>query len=422
MKLWVITTNMGYGHQRASYPLRHLANQRILTANNDEMISEEEKRVWRRLQNSYELISRFSSLPIFGKTLFQLYDFFQTIKPLYPFRDLSIPNFGVKYMKRLIRKNLCKSLITHITQYPEQLPIVTTFYLPALAADYSGYKKIYCVITDCDINRVWVSDKPKNSAITYFVPTERAQKRLQSYGVTKNRIILTGFPLPKELIGQHNEVMRENLANRLVNLDPEKRYEAMIKSQKGIYFTGKKTHILTLTFMIGGAGAQQDILYTISASLAKAIREKQVRLQVLFGTHLDRAQKYTEYLSEIGIHGEEYVLVQASPTIEEYFSQFVALLHNTDILLTKPSEMSFYAALGIPILILPPLGAHEEYNLQWLVQNGSGLKIDNPQTIDEWLFDWIDQGLLAKAAMDGYLFSEHRGTYHIEEYLQSKYK
>ena len=43
----------------------------------------------------------------------------------------------------------------------------------------------------------------------------------------------------------------------------------------------------------------------------------------------------------------------------EYFRQFNELLHDTDILWTKPSEMSFYCGLGLPIIIAPPIGPHE---------------------------------------------------------------
>ena len=38
------------------------------------------------------------------------------------------------------------------------------------------------------------------------------------------------------------------------------------------------------------------------------------------------------------------------------------------MLWTKPSEMTFYAALGIPLILAPPLGAHERYNRRWALE------------------------------------------------------
>jgi hypothetical protein len=47
-----------------------------------------------------------------------------------------------------------------------------------------------------------------------------------------------------------------------------------------------------------------------------------------------------------------------APTWDEYFARF-NWLHETGVLWTKPSEPCFYPALGIPLLMSVPLGAHE---------------------------------------------------------------
>ena len=43
-KAWVVTVDMGYGHQRASYPLKDIAYDRIVTANSDKLVTKEEKK------------------------------------------------------------------------------------------------------------------------------------------------------------------------------------------------------------------------------------------------------------------------------------------------------------------------------------------------------------------------------------------
>ena len=43
-KAWVISVDMGYGHQRAAYPLKDISYERIITANSDKIITPKEKK------------------------------------------------------------------------------------------------------------------------------------------------------------------------------------------------------------------------------------------------------------------------------------------------------------------------------------------------------------------------------------------
>ena len=90
-------------------------------------------------------------------------------------------------------------------------------------------------------------------------------------------------------------------------------------------------------------------------------------------------------------------------------------LHRTDILWTKPSELSFYTALGLPIIMAPPLGRQEEFNAMWLTQVGGGIAQGDPRYTHEWLFDWLNSGGLARAAWNGYIEAPTNGTYRIEK-------
>lgn len=115
----VISIDMGYDHQRAAYPLKDITFERIITANSDKIISDKESKIWDNLRRSYEFVSRLKELLFVGKLVFSIYDKFQSISPFFPFRDLSKPNFGVIYFRRLIlKKNLCKSLIDYVNYLP----------------------------------------------------------------------------------------------------------------------------------------------------------------------------------------------------------------------------------------------------------------------------------------------------------------
>ncbi len=113
-KAWVISVDMGYGHQRAAFPLKDIAQERIITANSDRIISRKEIRSWVTSQDFYELVSRVKSVPLIGKTIFRVYDHLQTISPFYPFRDLSKPNLSVLFVKGRIQRGFCKSLIDYV--------------------------------------------------------------------------------------------------------------------------------------------------------------------------------------------------------------------------------------------------------------------------------------------------------------------
>ena len=75
-----------------------------------------------------------------------------------------------------------------------------------------------------------------------------------------------------------------------------------------------------------------------------------------------RKNVYKYFLENIKIIGLENNLdknieIVFAETVDDYFSQFNQKLRKTDILWTKPSELSFYTALGLPIIIASPLGS-----------------------------------------------------------------
>ncbi len=197
-KAWIVAVDMGYGHQRAAYPLKDIAYNRIINANSDKLISAKEKKLWKSMQNIYEYVSKsYAKGP--RRILYRLFYKFSNISPYYPYRDLSKPTFVVNYVDGLIKKGLGKSSVDITSD--DKLPFVSTFFVPAIAAVYYKKKNVYCIVTDVDINRVWVPKDPKKNKIIYLVPTEHTHKRLISYGVPKDRIFLTGFPLPRKSRG-----------------------------------------------------------------------------------------------------------------------------------------------------------------------------------------------------------------------------
>ncbi len=426
-KAWVISADMGLGHQRAAFPLKDLAEQRIISANDPDFISEGEFKFWKRVKRSYEFLSRSRQIPFIGKSLFKILDSIQNIKPLYPKRDLSRPTLQTYYLSYLIRKGLCSEILAYIEKKP--LPLITTFYVPAIAADYKGYKEdIYCVICDSDINRVWVSSNPSKSRIRYFAPCENAVKRLKRYGVSKEKILLTGFPLPKENIGSRDgrEILKIDLLDRLHHLDRKGRFfslhRASISFHLGPNSQSFRKRLLTITFAIGGAGAQTDIAMKLIKSFRDKLLDKEVAINISVGIRKNLQILFQEYSKELGLSEclDRNLRIIYHPNKFSYFEGFNELLRTTDILWTKPSELSFYCGLGIPIIISPPIGAHEEANMKWLLEVHAGILQEEPEFARDWVLDWLSSGRFAEAAWDGFLKAPKMGTYLIEDIIEGK--
>jgi hypothetical protein len=291
----------------------------------------------------------------------------------------------------------------------------------ALAADYAGRRDVFCVITDSDINRVWVANDPKRSQINYLAPTALSRVRLLEYGVADERIFVTGFPLPEENVA----TAREDLARRLEILDAQGIFRARYRAAVGQVTAaaipnGKRAdRALSITFAVGGAGAQAETGRDILESLASSLKEHRMRLNLVAGVRQDVRDYFIKIICDRGLGAElgKSVRVLFTVTKDEYFPTFNALLRETDVLWTKPSELCFYAGLGIPIVMSPPLGAHEESNQTALKRAGAGYPQEDPRAAIEWLSDWTQNGLLAIGAFNGYLHVPNCGTENIKRVL-----
>lgn len=417
-KVWLITVDMGYGHQRVAFPLRYLAFKgEVIKANHYAGIPEKDRAIWENSRRFYEFISNLKRTPLIGEFIFKLYDKFQKISQFYPKRDLSKPDIVLKNLYSLIKKGWGKDLIEKLKKENSRLPFLTTFFMPAFMAEVFEYPgEIFCVICDADISRTWAPLQPSTSKIKYLAPNERVKERLHFYGVKKENVFLTGFPLPMENIGENCEILKEDLAFRLLNLDPKKKYlenyETLVKESLGA-LPEKSDHPLTILFSVGGAGAQKEIALKAVKRLAQKIKNSEIKFIVSAGAKSEVRDYFEKKVSVPGVE------ILYEPNIQDYFKKFNQTLRKTDILWTKPSELSFYSALGIPIIIAPTIGSQEDFNQEWLLKLGSGILQDNLNYLEEWFFDLLESGWLAEAAMQGFIEAEKMGTYNIGRIVHS---
>ncbi len=396
-KAYVIAVDMGYGHQRAAYPLHDIAtcpefmggDGHIINANKYAGIPHGDIRKWEGGRKVYERISRMKHLPIVGEWIFGILNYLQRIEPFYPKRDLSGSTLQLKQIYRWIKKGWGRDLIEKLNKNP--LPLITTFFTPAFFAEEHGYLgDIYCICTDTDISRAWSPLCPEKTRIKYLAPNRRVKERLQEYGIPVDQIFVTGFPLPKENIGGKSlKILKKSIASRIINLDPKKRYQKKYKKTieqiLGSEYCGESCkssdHPLTITFAVGGAGAQRELGVEILKSLRDHINKGKVRLNLVAGTHNDVYLYYQKHIKNLGLQKKQngHVNILFADSKTEYFKEFNKILLTTDILWTKPSELSFYVGLGMPLIMASPIGAQEDYNRQWLLSIGAGFDQENPK-------------------------------------------
>jgi hypothetical protein len=425
-KAYIIAVDMGYGHQRAAFPFLDTAvapeewkinTPYIITANDYPGIPKRDMRMWRRGRGVYEGISRFRELPFLGERLFATMNHFERIEPFYPKRDLSKSYVQTRYIYRLINKRkLGKHLITELNKHP--LPLVTTFFAVAFMAEEHGYAgEIYCLCTDTDISRAWAPRHPKNSRIVYLAPSHRVHERLKQYGVPEEKIRTTGFPLPKDL-----NLAASTTHRRIIRLDPtgkfRKKFAPLIEASLGKVSEHNEGPV-SIAFAIGGAAAQYQIGLDVIASLAPDIKAGKFQLNLIAGISNKIYRIFENALKKHGL--DEFrgkgVDIIYHPNRVAYFEAFNKMLFDTDILWTKPSELAFYAGYGLPIIIAPTLGSQEEYNQDWLHVVGAGIEQFDPKYANEWLSDWLEEGILSGMALNGYLNISKHGTQNIEDII-----
>ena len=424
---WVIAVSMGYGHQRTADPLRDLSpDGQVLQANDYPGIPEDDRAIWERTRRFYDFVSNLQRVPFAGEMAFRAFDLLQRILHFYPRRDLSRPDWNVRAIYSLIRRGWGRDLIERLARRTPVLPIVTSFFTPAFIAEHFEYPgDIYCVVCDADIARVWASIRPSTSRIKYFAPNERVAERLGLYGVAPARVFTTGFPLPEENIGDASlGILKGDLARRIVRLDPKgkyvDRYGALVAAKIGP-LPPRASQPLTILFSIGGTGAQKEIGAALVESLRRRIARGDVTIVLAAGVKPAVRDYLVEKAAAAGFapgagRGVEILFAE---TPSEYFRKFNLALRTTDVLWTKPSELSFYTALGLPIIMAPPLGSQERANREWLLRLGSGTSQEDPRYADEWLFDLVDSGWLAEAAMEGFVEGTQLGTPSIRAVVES---
>ena len=435
---------MGYGHLRAAHALAEAWGTGVVHADRPPVARRGEERLWEAVRRAYEWTSRASQLPLVGGVLRRLLDAVTHIPPFDPRGDLSAATRPVRGLGRLIDRGLGRGLAERLAA--DGTPLVTTYFAPAIAVDdqrrqgtAGGGEALHCVVTDVDLARAWVGRKPAETRIQYLVPSRRAVARLRAYGVPDTQVEKTGFPLPGELLGGPGlPALRRDLAARLVRLDPGGSFRALLGPEV-VPFLGplpaaEEGRAPRIAFVVGGAGAQAELAAPLLHSLAPALRAGTLRLALVAGSREEVAQAFRAGVREAGLAAQEVaagpvgdaasantpappgtVEILFDATVDGYFRRFNRLLADTDLLWTKPSELTFFGALGMPLVFTRALGVQERHNRRWAEHHGAALRAPDPHHAAARLAAWLADGTLAATAWNGFLHLPKLGLYRILE-------
>jgi hypothetical protein len=328
----VAAISMGYGHLRAGLAVAQALGTSLVRADEAPVAGLVERLAWGGAHGAYDLLSRRAARrdPLATRLL-------EGITAI-PADDAPqrAPDAAARATALIVGAGFGRGLVRLLTD--RNAGLVATYFTLAHSADRAG-QPAWLVVTDVDCARSWVPPDPAAGHIVYLAPTERVATRLRGYGVPDARIALTGFPLPPALARRASQ----DLAGRLDRL--------------------RSGAPLRLLLAIGGAGAQVDRV----AAILAAARGAPVEITVSAGTRPEVGRRVEAAAQRAGVG----VRVVFGDTFEAYAEAFDRAVADTDVLWTKPSELAFFAALGVPLAPAPPVGVQEERNLAWLRAHGA---------------------------------------------------
>ena len=414
----VVAIEMGYGHMRPATALAAALGTPVHACDRAPLAGEDEVKEWNRSRRIYEALTRWSTVPGIGAAFRPLVRSLTGIRELHQDVDHTQSTWPVKHLDKLIRKRGMGDQLVEVLRETGR-PLLTTYFMPALAADAGGIERIYLVVTDSDISRVWVGPRPEATRIQYLAPCSRVVRRLQKYGVPRANLHATGFPLPPALLGGPTfPTLRRHLAARLVRLDPKGRFRTAHSELLGPSLgtplpeevQGEPPRV---TFAVGGAGAQTSLVRQFLPSLRAALDADALRLTLVAGIREGVEARMQDAVAACGLsdHLGGALEILRRDTLPAYFTAFDELMARTDVLWTKPSEVVFYGALGIPLVFSPPVGEHERYNQRWARDKGAGIEQRNPRHAGRWLRECLEDGRFAMNAWSGFVQMPKAGLY-----------
>jgi len=409
----VVAVEMGYGHLRAAHTLAEAFGTEVLRMDAPPLAGPSETALWQAAVRLYNALSQACDWPVAGPAARLILESITRIAPLRP--DGEPGGLFTRFLDCLTRTVIGSRFRLVATSAAR--PILATYPAIAMAARHVPGVRVFCLVTDTDLNRSWAPTDAAQSCIDYLAPLKRVAERLRSFGVPDQRIHVTGFPLPARLVRQTQPA----LARRLHRLDPKSAFRAQAPESIGAFLRNNAPPSLmrpiALTMAIGGAGAQTRQVGQILQSLRGQILSGKLSLTLVAGMRPDVAGVLLKMVQSAKLAAciEDGIKILLADDTSQYFQLFEDCLAETDLLWTKPSELVFYAALGLPLLLAPPVGGQEHANREWLLSHGFAVDAGRPAVLDRRLEDFLATGAFCRMAWNAYSQLDRNGCERILE-------
>lgn len=395
-KYIVTSALMGFGHLRAAHNISSYSHAPVVRVDRKPYVRGVDRFVW----NGAQRIHTYASRDAESRNRF-LYNWYENLMQL-PHDDRDPSLTESRFILFLEKLGMGKSFFDSLDARCPAL--LHTFYLHAMISVYRRYPgRNYLLLCDTDFHRVWAPINPGNRNLEYMVPVPKSADRLISYGVPPGRIHVTGFPLPTANTGSRD------LGTLISDFEVRKKRLRRDSSLP-----------LTVMFPFSGAGAYSNVLAELVKALLDHLREGSLRLIVSCGDNEDALKNAENLFVNYGLDESEFTEIMFDRDLFASFDRFNMALKSADLIITKPSEMVFYAALGIPMVFLPPIGAHEARNREYLIDNGCAVDIGNPSDFPRWLEDNRRNEKLLELAEMGYRNLPRTGTFEIDELVDGE--
>lgn len=339
---------MGFGHYRISMAIASAANYMGYIPYWFDLHSFEQTtggKVIKHLNNLYSMGSRWSQkYPLFNKLYWE---------------PLNSEGFK-KLAYNSADQEMAKLMTPIFKELPKELPYLATHVWPAQAAVHAKVKKVVNVIPD---NWPMALHLAEGSIHAVQTPSSylgyRTLKNMNGRNINKSipgsDIKMLGHYIDHELVS-NIEVDNLGRTNRLKNKEP-----------------------MRFLITVGGAGAQKEIFVAIIEKLLPYIKKKQAALFLNVGDHKSVYDGLVKEIPELDNLAIKYFddweatasfATHATESIVEGIHAFYhndifpavystnLLMRSSDVLITKPSELSFYP---IPKLLIKRVGGHEAY-------------------------------------------------------------
>ena len=292
---------------------------------------------------------------------------------------------------------------------PKDVPYVATHAWPAQAAIHAGFTKVVNAIPD---NWPMALHLSEGSIHTVQTPSSFIGYKMLR-GMDKKRQLK---PMPKgSLFDVGHYIDHEFVEN--IEADCKARLDRMAEGKPRRYFLS-----------IGGAGAQQKLFEDIIRHLLPQVRAGKVTLLVNTGDHFEVWDSILAHIPELKslaeTHFNDYEATKAFLEKDENIRGVQVFCHKDifaavyvtnllmrvcDVLLTKPSELSFYP---VPKIMIHRVGGHEMWGAIRAAEVGDGTyECEKTEEVLAMLDEITDGDEILPALCRGILRAKNAGIY-----------